>query len=69
MATRRLEEERINEEIPPQVEQVPQGGQGIQYSQGAQVTPQSDHIPNVEGGNEVLEMCNREIREALIVIA
>ena len=36
MASRRLEEERMNEEVPPQVEQVPQDGQEVQ---GGQVTP------------------------------
>ena len=53
MVARRLEEERMNEDIPPQVkqvEQVPPDGQGVQ---GAQVPPQGDHIPNVEGVNEV----------------
>ena len=30
--------------------------------------PQGDRIPNVEGGIEVPEMSNREIREALIAI-
>ena len=63
MASRRLEEERMNEEIPPQVEQVPQDGQGVQ---GAQVPPQGDDIPNVEGGNEVpvvhSDLTNQDIR-------
>ena len=40
----------MNEETPPHVKQVLQGGQGVQ---GAQVPPQGDHVPNVEGGNEV----------------
>ena len=31
--------------------------------------PQGDPIPNVEEGIEVLEMSNRDIREALIAIA
>ena len=42
MTTTRLEEERMIEEIPPQVEKVehvPQGGKGIQDAQGAQVLP------------------------------
>ena len=42
MTARRLEEERMNEEIPPQVEkveQVPQGGKRIQGAHGAQVLP------------------------------
>ena len=69
MDARRLEEERVNEEVPPQVEQVPQGGQGVQGAQDAQVPPQGDPIPNVEGGIEVLDMSNREIRKALIAIA
>ena len=70
MAGRRLEEERVNEEIPPQVkqvEQVPQGGQGVQ---GSKVPPQGDNIPNVEGVNEVpvvhLKFTSQEIREALM---
>ena len=57
---------------PPQVEQVeqvPQGGKGIQGAQDAQVPPQGDPISNVEGGIEVPEMSNREIRESLIAIA
>ncbi|TMX04363.1 hypothetical protein EJD97_009502 [Solanum chilense] len=69
MAARRLEEERVNEEVPPQVEKVPQGGKGVQGSQDAQVSPQGDPIPIVEGGIEVPDMSNREIREALIAIA
>ena len=31
--------------------------------------PECDHIPNVEGVIEVVEMSNREIRESLIAIA
>ena len=61
----------MNEEIPQveQVEKVRQCGQGVQGAQDAQVPPQGDPIPNVEEGIEVLEMSNREIREALIAIA
>ncbi|TMX05690.1 hypothetical protein EJD97_009136 [Solanum chilense] len=66
MASRRLEEERMNEEVPPQVEQVTQDGQGVK---GAQVPPQGDPTPYMEGGIEVLEMSNWENREALIAIA
>ncbi|TMX01424.1 hypothetical protein EJD97_024535 [Solanum chilense] len=47
MAAKNLEEERVNEEVPPEDEQVPHGG----------------------GGIEVFKISNREIREALIVIA
>ena len=47
MANIRLEDERVNEEVPHQVEQVPQGGQGVQGAQDAQVPPQGDPIPNV----------------------
>ena len=68
MASRRLDEERLNQDISPQVEkveQVPQDGKG---SQDAQVPPQGDPKPNVEGRIEVPEMSNREIREALIAI-
>ena len=66
MASRRLEEERMNEEVPPQVENVTQDWQGVK---GAQVPPRGDPIPYVEGGIEVLEMSTLEIREALITIA
>ena len=61
MAARRMEEERVNDEVPPQGEQVPQGGQGFQGAQDDQVPPQGYPIPNVEGGIEVSEMSNREI--------
>ena len=65
MAARMLEEERMNEEIPPQVEQVPQDGKGFKGAQGGQVSPQGDRIPNVEGGNEVpvvhSDLTNQEI--------
>ena len=53
MADRSLEDERVNEEIPTQVEQVSKGGKGVQGAQGSQVPPQGDHVPNVEEGNEV----------------
>ncbi|TMX02766.1 hypothetical protein EJD97_019966 [Solanum chilense] len=59
---RRLEENEVQEEIPPQVEKVekvPQGAKG-------------DQVPIVERGNEVpevhLELSNSEIREALVNI-
>ena len=52
--SRRVEENDVNEEIPPQVEKVSQG----------------DQVPNVGGGNEVPmvppEINNGEIREALL---
>ena len=54
MNTRRLEEKRTDEDIPPHVEQVEkveqvlQDGQGVQGDQGAQVPPEGDHVPNVE---------------------
>ena len=44
-----LKEERVNEEVPLQVEKVPQGGQGVEGAQDAQVPPKGDPIPNVEG--------------------
>ena len=72
MAVRRLEEESVNEEVPPQVYRVgnvPQGGQGFQGAQDAQVSSQGDSILYVEGCIEVPEMSNREIRETLIAIA
>ena len=69
MTDRSLEEETMNEEIPPQVEKVPQGGKGVQGDQGTQVPPQVYTIPNAEESIEVPEMPNREIREALIAIA
>ena len=43
----------MSEEIPTQVEQVTQDGQGVH---GAQVPPQGDRSLNVEGGNEVPEI-------------
>ena len=64
MASRRLEEERINEEIPTRVEhveQVPEGGKGVQGAHGAQMPSQGYRIPNVEGGIQVPEMFNKEI--------
>ena len=36
ISVRRLEEERVNEDIP-KVEQVPEGGKGIQGAQGGKV--------------------------------
>ena len=62
MDAKRLEEEWVIEEVPPKVEQDPQGVQRVQGSQDAQVPSQGDPIPNVEGGIEVLKMSNREIR-------
>ena len=53
IVARRLEDERMNEDIPPkldQFKQFPQDGKGVR---GSQVAHQGDHIPNVEGGNEV----------------
>ena len=72
MAARRIEEVRVNEEVPSQVDQVvklPQGGEGVHGAQDAQVPLQGDPIPNVERDIEVPEMYNREIREAVIAIA
>ena len=70
MTTRRLENERMNKEVPPQVQKVPQFGQGVQ---GAQAPPQGDLVPNVEGGNGVpvvsLDLTNQEIREAFVALA
>ena len=54
MASRWLEEEKVNEEVPPQVEQLPQGGRGVQGARDSQVPPEGDGIPDVEGGIEVL---------------
>ena len=39
MAARRKKEERVNEEVPPQVEQVLKGVQGVQRAQDAHVSP------------------------------
>ena len=72
MTARRFEEDRVNEEVHPhveQVEQVPQGGHDVQGAQDAQVPLQGDPIPNVERDIEVPEMYNREIREVVIAIA
>ena len=52
--SRRVDENDVHEEVPPQVEQVPQG----------------DQVPIVGGGNDVSvvppEFCNSNIREALL---
>ena len=54
---RSVKENDVNEDIPPQVDQVSQG----------------DQVPIMGGGNDVLvvpsEMTNGEIREALITLA
>ena len=64
---RRVEENDVTEEIPPQVEQVEK------IPQGAQVPPQGDQVLIVEGGNDILvvppELSNRDIREALLDLA
>ncbi|TMW81050.1 hypothetical protein EJD97_012431 [Solanum chilense] len=64
MASKRFEEGRVNEEVPPQVEKVIQGSQIP--AQGVQVTIGGE-------GNEVRlvppEMTNGEIREALLDLA
>ncbi|TMW89901.1 hypothetical protein EJD97_016480 [Solanum chilense] len=63
MAARSVEEEGVNEEVPPQ------GGQALQ---GVQVR-QGEQVPIVGRGNEVsvvlLDMTNEEIRETLIALA
>ena len=69
MDAKKLEEEGMNEVVPPQVEHVDQVPQDSEGFQGDQVAPQDDTIPNLEGGIEVLEMSNREIREGLVAIA
>ena len=66
--TARMLDERVNEEVLPQVEHVPQGRKVFQGAQDAQVPLQGDPIPNVERGIEVPEMSNRDIREDLIAI-
>ena len=53
---RRVEENEIQEEIPPQVEEVEQGAQG-------------DQVPIVGGSYDLPELCNRDIREALLALA
>ncbi|TMW89911.1 hypothetical protein EJD97_016460 [Solanum chilense] len=64
-SARILEENDVNEEIPPQVEQVIQGDQAAQVYQG-------DQVPIVGGGNDVLvvppKMTNGDIREALLTL-
>ncbi|TMX02564.1 hypothetical protein EJD97_021070, partial [Solanum chilense] len=69
MAARRLEEDRVSEEVLPQVKQVPQDRKGVE---GAQVPPQGDHFPNVERGNAVsvvhLDFTNQVIRESLVAL-
>ena len=55
--SRRVDENDVHEEVPPQVEQVPQG----------------DQVPIVGGGNDVSvvppEFCNSNIRESLLALA
>ena len=66
MVARRLEKGRVNEEIPPQVEEVQPVLQGDQGARGVQV-------PIGGQGNEVsvvpTEMTNGEIREAFLALA
>ncbi|TMX04401.1 hypothetical protein EJD97_008987 [Solanum chilense] len=73
MTTRMLEEERMNEEIPLQVKHLSQDGKDVQGAQVAQVHRQSDHVPNVEGGNGVAVLhsvlTNPEIRENLLALS
>ena len=61
MAAWRLVKEGVNEEVPPQGGQIPQG---------VQVPPQVDKVPIMGEGNDVLVvppyMTNGEIREALL---
>ncbi|TMX03627.1 hypothetical protein EJD97_015296 [Solanum chilense] len=68
MTTRRVEEERMNEEIPPLVEQVLQSEQA---SQGVQAT-QGEKVPIRSQRNEVLvvptDMNNVDIRESLLAL-
>ena len=72
MAARWFEEDRLNEHIPPQVEQVDEVTKDGQEDQVDQVLPQGDHVPSEEGGTEVPmvppELINQEIGEALISI-
>ena len=49
MVVRRLEEERVNEEVPPQVEKVEQVPQGFQGNQGARYS----QVPILLGSNDV----------------
>ena len=67
MTAKRLKEQRMTDEIPRQFEKIPEDGQGVQV---AQVPPQGDHIPNVEGGNglsvNIPYFTNQEIVEALL---
>ena len=58
--TRRVEENEVIEEIPPQVDEVYQVTQG-------------DHVPIVEGSNDIpvvpLELSDGDVREALLALA
>ena len=60
---RRVMENYMHEEIPPQVEQVSQCSQGVQ----------GDQVPIVEGGNDATvvppELSNSDIREASLALA
>ncbi|TMX05791.1 hypothetical protein EJD97_023979 [Solanum chilense] len=63
MDARRMEEEGVNGEIPPQVKQASQGVQ----------TPQGEKVPIVDKLNEISvvspDMNNMEIRKALLALA
>ena len=50
-SVRRVEENDVNEKIPPQVEQVEQVPQGAQYDQDPF---QDDQVPIMIGGNDIL---------------
>ncbi|TMW97372.1 hypothetical protein EJD97_005671, partial [Solanum chilense] len=60
MVARRLEEGRVEEDVPPHVEQVCQGHQGDKV----RIKGQVNEFPMVP-----LEMTNDEVREALITLA
>ena len=67
MDARRLEKGKVDEEVPPQVQQVEK------VLQGARIPPKGVQVPIGGEGNEVpvvpTEMINGEIREALLTLS
>ena len=58
---RRIEDNDVKEEIPPQVEEVDHVPHGCQGSQG-------DHVRIVGGCDDVIMLSNRDIRDSLLAL-
>ena len=56
---KRVEENEVQEEIPPQVEDVEPVPQGAQC----------DQVPIMGGGDDVPELSDRDIREAFLALS